>query len=80
MSGGTEARAGANAANAANAVCPRCGGGFHCGARDATCACFDLKLSAEMRRQLAAQYGSSDCLCLACLLELSRPPAVEPRS
>ena len=53
-----------------NAACPRCGGDFRCGATDKTCACFDLKLGDELRLQLAAQYGSGDCLCIACLVEL----------
>lgn len=48
--------------------CPRCGGGFHCGAADARCDCFDLRLSEALRQRLAAQY--SRCLCLACLRSL----------
>jgi hypothetical protein len=53
-----------------NAACPRCGGDFRCGAKDKTCACFELKLDEALRHQLAAQYGSADCLCIACLTEL----------
>ena len=53
-----------------NAACPRCGNEFRCGAKDGSCACFDLMLGDELRQALAEQYGSSDCLCLACLVEL----------
>ncbi len=53
--------------------CPRCGGGFHCGAADAHCDCFALQLSPALRERLAAQYSS--CLCLACLRELAAQEA-----
>lgn len=56
--------------------CPRCGGGFHCGAQDAHCDCFELRLSPALRERLAAQYSS--CLCLACLRELSAAEAAPP--
>lgn len=49
--------------------CPRCGGGFHCGAQDERCDCFELKLSEALRQRLSQQYSS--CLCLACLRALS---------
>ena len=49
--------------------CPRCGQGFHCGAAEAHCPCFDLRLSDALRQQLAQQYAG--CLCLACLRELA---------
>lgn len=52
-----------------NERCPRCGGGFHCGAREEGCDCFDLKLSEELRRELAQRYDR--CLCLPCLRELA---------
>jgi len=54
--------------------CPRCGGGFQCGAALAHCDCSELKLSATLRAELAAQYPG--CLCLACLRELTgqNPP------
>lgn len=48
--------------------CPRCGGGFHCGAQDERCDCFDLKLSEALRQRLSQQYSA--CLCLACLRQL----------
>lgn len=61
-----------------NAACPRCGGPFRCGASDPTCACFDLKLTEDMRRRLSAQYAG--CLCVTCLLELQRElPGAPPR-
>ncbi|MDT9000645.1 cysteine-rich CWC family protein [Paucibacter sp. APW11] len=50
--------------------CPRCGQAFHCGAQDARCDCFDLKLSEALRQQLAAQYER--CLCIACLKALQQ--------
>ncbi|MBB4845939.1 hypothetical protein HNP55_004493 [Paucibacter oligotrophus] len=58
--------------------CPRCGGGFHCGAQDQRCDCFDMKLSEDLRQRLGQQY--SGCLCLACLRTLSAEdqPAVKP--
>ncbi|WP_271008302.1 cysteine-rich CWC family protein [Paucibacter sp. B51] len=56
-----------------NDRCPRCGGGFHCGAADAHCDCFDLRLSPALRERLAAMYSS--CLCLACLRELAAQEA-----
>lgn len=50
--------------------CPRCGGGFHCGARDAaTCPCTALTLAPALLAQLRQQY--SGCLCLRCLAELA---------
>jgi len=58
--------------------CPRCGGGFHCGANDAApCACTALKLDAATLAELRARY--TGCLCLACLreiAELKRPPEI----
>lgn len=53
-----------------NAACPRCQQPFHCGADEARCDCFDLKLDDALRQQLASQY--SGCLCLSCLRELKR--------
>ncbi|WP_397534008.1 cysteine-rich CWC family protein [Roseateles sp.] len=53
-----------------NSRCPRCGGGFHCGAAGARCDCFDLKLSDAQRQQLSRDY--SGCLCLNCLRELQQ--------
>jgi hypothetical protein len=53
-------------------VCPRCGGGFHCGVKDAgPCACTTIPLSAELLAQLRANYTT--CLCQACLVELAAP-------
>jgi hypothetical protein len=49
--------------------CPRCGGGFHCGAAENHCDCFELKLSEALRQRLLQQYSS--CLCLTCLKSLA---------
>lgn len=50
--------------------CPRCGGEFHCGAGDpGPCACTTLRLSPELRAELAGRFQG--CLCLACLRELA---------
>lgn len=56
-----------------NTACPRCGQPFHCGASDARCDCFDMKLDDLMRERLASQY--SGCLCIACLRELKQQAA-----
>jgi predicted nucleic acid binding AN1-type Zn finger protein len=53
--------------------CPRCGGGFHCGAADpGPCACGTVTLSAELQRALRERYDG--CLCLTCLVELADTP------
>ena len=52
-----------------DARCPRCGGGFECGAQAGHCACFGLRLGESLRAELARQY--SGCLCLPCLRELA---------
>ena len=50
--------------------CPRCAGGFHCGANDAApCACTELKLDTATLAQLRQQFKG--CLCLSCLRELA---------
>jgi len=54
------------------ATCPRCGGPFQCGARDAYCDCFDLKLDEATRERIAREF--SGCLCLACLKALAAHP------
>jgi Cysteine-rich CWC len=52
----------------ADARCPRCGAAFHCGAREASCACQRIRLDdvtlAELRQAFAG------CLCLDCLRAL----------
>ncbi|MFN3303937.1 MAG: cysteine-rich CWC family protein [Roseateles sp.] len=55
-------------------TCPRCGGGFACGASAGHCDCFDLQLSEALREQLAARYPGQ-CLCLRCLRELAAAEA-----
>lgn len=49
-------------------TCPRCGQAFHCGAADARCDCFDVKLDEPLRQMLAQHY--TRCLCLDCLKAL----------
>lgn len=57
--------------------CPRCGGGFHCGASDpGPCACTTLKLDAPLRAQLQQRWEG--CLCLACLAALAAGAALDP--
>lgn len=57
--------------------CPRCGGGFHCGAADpGPCACTTLKLEAPLRAQLQGRWQG--CLCLACLTALAAGAALDP--
>ena len=59
------------AAGAAPDRCPRCGGGFACGAAGpAPCPCSELPLSAALQAQLRQQF--SGCLCLACLTTLAQ--------
>jgi len=54
--------------------CPRCGGAFHCGARDAApCPCGIVKLDATALASLRERHAS--CLCLACLQQLAAAPA-----
>ena len=50
------------------ASCPRCGGGFECGANAGHCDCFGIRLTDALRADLAARY--SGCLCLRCLRDL----------
>jgi hypothetical protein len=51
--------------------CPRCGGGFHCGAADpGPCACTTIDLDAALLAELRARY--TGCLCLPCLRQLAR--------
>jgi len=52
-------------------VCPRCGGGFHCGMNDddARCACTTITLGTATLAELRTQYAT--CLCLRCLAELA---------
>ncbi len=60
-------------------TCPRCGGGFHCGAADPIpCACSSLALPAALLQDLRGQY--SGCLCLACLRQLAGDDATAAAS
>ena len=65
-------------ATALNSRCPRCGGEFHCGASEARCDCFEIKLDEAQRARLAREF--SGCLCLRCLRELQaqQPPPAHP--
>ena len=50
--------------------CPRCGGGFACGAAgESPCACTTVQLGAALQQQLRRQF--SGCLCVACLVALA---------
>ncbi|MBR0196296.1 MAG: cysteine-rich CWC family protein [Paludibacteraceae bacterium] len=52
-------------------LCPRCGTEFLCLHDDpAICQCAGIELSAQARAYLRANY--KDCLCRACLLQVSR--------
>ena len=71
--GGEEKRAQARvktvSANASDR-CPRCGGGFHCGAGNAEpCACAALQFDEATLADLRARF--TGCLCLACLREIA---------
>lgn len=60
----------------ANAVCPRCGGPFHCGVHDAApCACTTIQLDAARLAQWRTRW--STCLCLACLAALAGGAALD---
>jgi hypothetical protein len=50
-------------------TCPRCGGGFDCGAQDGHCDCFALVLSPGQQADIAAHFA--DCLCVACLRQIA---------
>ena len=53
-----------------DARCPRCGGGFHCGAGDASpCPCTRVELDAATLAALRERY--TGCLCLRCLAALA---------
>jgi hypothetical protein len=54
--------------------CPRCGGAFHCGVDDTTCACFGLQLRQETVDALREHYGR--CVCVGCLAAVNRGEAV----
>jgi Cysteine-rich CWC len=46
--------------------CPRCDGGFHCGANDSkACACTGMTLDAALQLRLRERFA--DCLCVSCL-------------
>jgi len=58
-------------------TCPRCGGGFHCGAHDAApCACTALTLDAATLAALHERWQG--CLCLRCLAALAAGAPLQP--
>ncbi len=60
-----------------NALCPRCGQAFHCGAQDAwPCACASVGLTDATRQALRQQF--STCLCRACLEAVQMSHGVPP--
>jgi len=60
------------------ATCPRCRGDFLCGAKDARCECFDLKLDDATRERIGREFCG--CLCLACLKALASGAEVSESS
>ncbi|MFO1327417.1 MAG: cysteine-rich CWC family protein [Rubrivivax sp.] len=63
----------------ADSRCPRCGGAFHCGARDAApCACSTLVLPPALLAELRQRH--SGCLCLPCLRQLAAAAQAAPGS
>ena len=55
-------------------TCPRCGGGFACGAAGAApCPCTTVTLSAERQEQLRQDFVG--CLCMNCLGEIAQADA-----
>jgi len=53
--------------------CPRCDGSFDCGIGTGSCWCREVRLTPELRDELAGRYDG--CLCPACLRELAAPGA-----
>ena len=49
--------------------CPRCGGGFECGANAGHCDCFGIRLTDALREQLSRAYPDH-CLCMRCLRDV----------
>lgn len=63
-------------ADLTDAVCPRCGGAFGCGAAGpGPCPCSTITLSLRQQAVLRARYQG--CLCLRCLAALADERAGE---
>ncbi|MGH9831871.1 MAG: cysteine-rich CWC family protein [Blastocatellia bacterium] len=58
-------------------ACESCDQSFVCGASLKGCWCFNIKLSAAVRKQMRARY--KDCLCRACLEMIARQSGKEER-
>jgi len=56
-------------------VCEACGNNFVCGAKLTGCWCSEVKLTAEDREKLRAQYRN--CLCRSCLESLSSSVGID---
>ena len=55
--------------------CEACGKPFVCGASLKGCWCFQIKLSAEARKELRGRYER--CLCSECLMRFADEPKFE---
>jgi transposase len=56
--------------------CPRCGGGFHCGANDAApCPCAAVVLDVGLQQALRKRFAG--CLCVTCLRALAAGAALD---
>jgi hypothetical protein len=59
-----------------DAVCPRCGRRFHCGACDAApCACTTVRLDDATLAALRERWSA--CLCRECLVALAGGEPIE---
>ena len=50
-------------------ICESCGSDFSCSASNGRCWCFDVEIAQQALLQIEKKYG--DCLCLACLENIS---------
>lgn len=47
-------------------ICPLCGQPNECGARNATCWCFNLKMDAAILEQIPEAQRNMACICQKC--------------